>query len=181
MSITAQKAESSKPLVSKSSYEQECFDQEALLEKVALEYNNGAVRKSKGRRFGIVWNILFLILGVVVTLFVLNMNYTKAPKLEPGWDRALTQTEEPIENAYFCGHSPDEARSRGCKFDIILYSWVPHQCYDSGIQEEYLQREFEWWRFQNATDQVSQARAREGEEEILWLNWGMFKSNYHVK
>jgi hypothetical protein len=175
MSPTTQNSEGSEPLVSKSSYEQECFDQEALLQKLSFGYNDRAPLKLKSRRVGIVWNICFLILGVVVTLFVLNMNYTRAPRLDPGWDRALTQTEEPIENAYYCGHSPHEARSRGCKFDIILYSWVPHQCYDPEIQEEYLSREFEWWRFQNATDQVSQARAREGEEDILWLNWGMLK------
>lgn len=60
---------------------------------------------------------------------------------------ALTQTHyEPGERHNIttgatmiaCGHSVAEARTLGCKYDILLNSWVPEPCYSSNdLMEDY--------------------------------------------
>ena len=37
-----------------------------------------------------------------------------------------------------CGSNADEARHRGCVFDVILVAWLPADCFDSELMETYL-------------------------------------------
>ncbi|KAK7966559.1 uncharacterized protein PG986_000836 [Apiospora aurea] len=36
-----------------------------------------------------------------------------------------------------CGNSTQEARSRGCRYDVLLNNWVPAPCYDADFVAEY--------------------------------------------
>ncbi|RKF80147.1 hypothetical protein GcM1_196030 [Golovinomyces cichoracearum] len=40
-----------------------------------------------------------------------------------------------------CGNSTQEAKSRGCQFDVLLNHWVPAPCIDNEFLEEYMDDE----------------------------------------
>ena len=102
--------------------------------------------------------------------------------LDLGLDDALPPGEEPVENGYWCGTTPEEAVKRGCQFDLILYSWVPPPCYDHELQVAYREeRESEWYRNRGGEggEMVPQERAALGIEEGLWLSWAYH--DYHCQ
>ena len=99
-----------------------------------------------------------------------------------GLNPALKPGEDPVENGYWCGTTPEEARAKGCKFDIILYSWVPPPCYDHEIQVAYMEnRESEWYRNRGGEggEKIPQERAALGVEPGLWLSWAYH--DYHCQ
>src|SRR5436309_1479590 len=38
-----------------------------------------------------------------------------------------------------CGYTPDEARSKGCIFDVMMQLWTPPACYDGKLSERFLE------------------------------------------
>jgi hypothetical protein len=41
-----------------------------------------------------------------------------------------------------CGHDRAAALENGCIFDMLAYAWVPHQCYDEELTNEYFLLQF---------------------------------------
>jgi hypothetical protein len=133
-------------------------------------------------------NACCILLGVVISLAALSISSSTSLKamntvnLDIGLEPALVPGEESYENGPWCGSSPAEARARGCRFDVILYSWVPPPCHDEQLQQAYLdQRESEWYLVRGGGDgqKVSQERAASGEEPGLWLPWAYH--DYHCQ
>jgi hypothetical protein len=98
-----------------------------------------------------------------------------SPTLALGLDPALLAGETAVENGYFCGYTPQEARRNGCRFDLILYEWVPAQCYDEELQEEFRLKKSKWYVDDEGTQDVSQEEAARGETEKLFWDW-----DYHI-
>lgn len=42
-------------------------------------------------------------------------------------------------NALPCGKTPEEARARGCEFDMLVTAWLPPRCIDRGLVNEFLE------------------------------------------
>ena len=140
------------------------------------------------RRHSLLYAACCMLIGMIVSLVTLSISSSiylqslQPISLDTGLDPALRPGEEPVENGYWCGTTPEEARARGCKFDVILYSWVPPLCYDAELQQAYLdQRESEWYleRGGGSGARVSQERASTGEEPGLWLPWAYH--DYHCQ
>ena len=69
-----------------------------------------------------------------------------------------------------CGSSPNEARGRGCKFDILSFAWQTPDCYDEELLEEFVRNEGQLLRFfrdEEGTDEVPYETARLGNETLL--------------
>ena len=76
-----------------------------------------------------------------------------------------------------CGDSPTTAKSRGCSFDILSFTWQTPECYDEPLVTSFLSYPPEPWRFYTApggAEEVSLAVAALGERE-LYVNW-----EYHI-
>ncbi|GAB1312306.1 hypothetical protein MFIFM68171_02516 [Madurella fahalii] len=75
-----------------------------------------------------------------------------------------------------CGSSPADARSRGCRFDILSFAWQTPECYDDELMEEFIRHDA--WQFYvrpNRTDGVVDlATALQG-QRTLYVDW-----RYHV-
>ncbi|KUI72151.1 hypothetical protein VM1G_07809 [Cytospora mali] len=153
------------------------------------EENRPIITKPSPRQCNILYTSCFILAGMAFSLAVLSLTASarmaalQPVSLYPGWelDPALGPGEEPRENGPACGTSPQEARERGCKFDLVLYSWVPAPCYDEEIQAAYRERESEWWRERGGVggERIPQERAALGIEESLWLSWDYHE--YHCK
>eukprot|EP00249_Psilotum_nudum_P027933 c36202_g1_i1 orf=1-456(+) len=64
-----------------------------------------------------------------------------------------------------CGTTPEEARSRGCIFEVTLSLWVPEECYDRELEEEYLQsKDLVYYRDINLTEAVPLDEVRLGQQ-----------------
>ncbi|KAK1850325.1 hypothetical protein CCHR01_07034 [Colletotrichum chrysophilum] len=76
-----------------------------------------------------------------------------------------------------CGNTPQEARERGCHFDVISFCWLPSQCYDAELSREFDEaNHLEWFLDPNRTSPLSHEQIMTGEYTGLYVNW-----EYHVR
>ena len=71
-----------------------------------------------------------------------------------------------------CGYTPEEARRRGCTFDLVSFSWLPDDCLDAEIEAEFLNAA-DWHFFHdiNATVEASLDEVRRGEAKGFYVPW----------
>ncbi|KXH40822.1 hypothetical protein CSAL01_13014 [Colletotrichum salicis] len=76
-----------------------------------------------------------------------------------------------------CGSTPQEARQKGCHFDIISFCWLPSQCYDAELSREFDEaNDLEWFLDPNRTEPLTHEQIMTGEYTGLYVNW-----EYHVR
>ena len=76
-----------------------------------------------------------------------------------------------------CGHSPAEARSRGCSFDISSFAWLTAECYDDALTQDFIQwSNWSWYLGEEPTDdaQITFEQAVLGEQDTF-VDW-----KYHM-
>jgi hypothetical protein len=74
-----------------------------------------------------------------------------------------------------CGHSPEEARARGCHYEAMQRSWIPDACYFPEPGEEYRPfRDRQWFLdgdlTQPATEEVL-TRLESGDERLAFAEY----------
>ncbi|TDZ36524.1 hypothetical protein C8035_v008232 [Colletotrichum spinosum] len=76
-----------------------------------------------------------------------------------------------------CGSNPQEARQKGCRFDVISFCWLPSQCYDAQLSREFDEaNHLEWFLDPNRTEPLTHEQIMTGEYTGLYVNW-----EYHVR
>ncbi|KAJ4288265.1 hypothetical protein N0V88_007455 [Collariella sp. IMI 366227] len=75
-----------------------------------------------------------------------------------------------------CGSTPTEAKSRGCRFDILSFAWQTPECYDDELMQDFLRySNWQLYAHPNRTDEVVDlAIALEG-QKTLYVDW-----KYHI-
>lgn len=69
-----------------------------------------------------------------------------------------------------CGHTVEEARAKGCVFDVMMQDWMPRPCYDEALSERYLLAgNWSWWADQEATTFLSLEEMRKGEHSVIYV------------
>jgi hypothetical protein len=75
-----------------------------------------------------------------------------------------------------CGENPEEARIRGCSFDIMSFCWLPPRCYDVELTDSFQQiARWEWFRDRNHTQSVPHDQVLAGDVTNLYVNM-----DYHI-
>ncbi|KAI0813698.1 hypothetical protein GGR55DRAFT_635556 [Xylaria sp. FL0064] len=122
----------------------------------------GPFPPKKGRR--LLWVLIFENLLFIVILLLLwelfipprtNLNYqslTTDNKVYPSGPLSWSQHFEPLP----CGKTPEEARARGCEFDMLVTAWLPPRCIDRELVNEFM--EVGQWEF------YSKLHAQEGDK-----------------
>ena len=70
-----------------------------------------------------------------------------------------------------CGNSSAEAKSLGCEFDVISFCWLPEECLDRELTEEF--RQAGDWRYYtdlNKTSQISEEEFGNNEKTVFLTN-----------
>ena len=79
----------------------------------------------------------------------------------------------PVE--FHCGSSAEEAKTLGCKFDIMEFAWVHPACWDQQLLDEFAPPDR--WLFASDEDfssPITQEAAATGDIEALWV-----RTDYH--
>ncbi|KAH0837273.1 hypothetical protein AYO21_09980 [Fonsecaea monophora] len=74
-----------------------------------------------------------------------------------------------------CGYNPEEARAKGCVYDVMMQDWVPEPCYDPILTERYLaQGNWTWYADAEGKVILTDEEMRKGEHGSAWMS-----SSYH--
>lgn len=66
-----------------------------------------------------------------------------------------------------CGGSPEEARNRGCKFDLLSFAWQTPECYDQELLQEFLDYDdWEYFTSKEGNETATLEAARKGEQTL---------------
>ncbi|KAH8821359.1 hypothetical protein F5884DRAFT_767515 [Xylogone sp. PMI_703] len=91
----------------------------------------------------------------------------------------LTDSSPPSNSP--CGSSPAEARTLGCRFDIMSFSWLPELCFDEELVEDFLARKKWIYYRQPLSDgvesQVPMDEVFAGDHEHLFVTWEFHKAH----
>ncbi|OAP60338.1 hypothetical protein AYL99_05340 [Fonsecaea erecta] len=96
--------------------------------------------------------------------------------------RPVDSVEDKVEDAdgldgeiLDCGYSPEEARAKGCVYDVMMQDWVPEPCYDAVLTERYLaQGNWTWYADAEGKVVLTDEEMRKGEHGAAWMS-----SSYH--
>ena len=77
-----------------------------------------------------------------------------------------------------CGGNPEEAREKGCVFDVMMQDWVPEPCYDSVLTERYLaEGNYTWYADGQGETTLSDEEMRKGEHGGAWMSTSYHKAH----
>lgn len=85
------------------------------------------------------WSIVMVILvtSLIWLIIIYNLKlliFQQSQYTDPPSSHNITSNARLLE----CGNSTQEAKSRGCEYDLLLNSWVPAPCIDHEFVDEYL-------------------------------------------
>ncbi|KAM7186419.1 hypothetical protein V8F33_011812 [Rhypophila sp. PSN 637] len=120
-------------------------------------------------------NILLFIASVLATssllaavLFSFSVESSNEERKFYPLNTSLSK-EDSFPSYQSCGHSPTEARAKGCTFDLMLSTWIPSSCADTAMMETYLsQGNYHYFLDKNRTEPMSEEEARRGEYKVIW-------------
>jgi len=77
-----------------------------------------------------------------------------------------------------CGHTPAEARAKGCVYDVMMQDWVPEPCYDGVLTERYLaEGNWTWYGDGEGKTTISDEEMRKGEHGAAWMATSYHKAH----
>ncbi|EXJ82763.1 hypothetical protein A1O3_06578 [Capronia epimyces CBS 606.96] len=75
-----------------------------------------------------------------------------------------------------CGYSADEARAKGCVFDVMMQLWTPAACFDEVLSNRFLDvGNWTWYVDSSATTSYTLEEMRKGEHDAVYV-----AQDYHV-
>lgn len=102
------------------------------------------------------------LVALVLTIFALSFNI---------------RTQNSAVTTSPCGSTAQEARARGCHFDVISFCWLPDACYDEELSTTFDNiTTWEWFLDPNRTQPIAHEEAMTGEYTGLYVNW-----EYHLR
>ena len=91
---------------------------------------------------------------VVIVMLLVGSLLTQVSSL---WTKSMT----PLEH---CGQTTAQALAKGCSFDPMTFAWIPPECYDAELTEEFLQLQpWHWYTDEGGQQPIEIARVLRGE------------------
>ncbi|KAK5051617.1 hypothetical protein LTR84_003269 [Exophiala bonariae] len=77
-----------------------------------------------------------------------------------------------------CGGNPQEAREKGCVYDVMMQDWVPLPCYDEVLTEKYLaEGNWTWYMDGDGKTTLPLEDMRKGEHGSAWMATSYHKAH----
>lgn len=148
----------------KSSYESDCETEDSMLmpgyyEKMEQQAKSRSAQSQNSRTIIIASIGLLIILGIgsaSIIIFLLRPTVTSL-----GW----------------CGFTAEQARERGCVFDLMMSIWTHPSCYDQELSEQFLmESNFVYFWDVEGTKPFDEKEARNGSYDVIYTN-----GSFHLK
>ncbi|KAH8819348.1 hypothetical protein F5884DRAFT_760312 [Xylogone sp. PMI_703] len=100
-----------------------------------------------------------LLIGGIITALILSTAIGVDIFLRVKW---RSQYPFHVEKKFRCGKNAQEAKALGCVFELMTVSWMPMECHDSELNEEF--RAVRVWHFyedSNGTKEISETELSE--------------------
>jgi hypothetical protein len=124
-------------------------------------------------------SILFTIAAITIIVTTDSAKCQTAPTMTPApVSQPFSKPQPDISSLRpkDCGNNPTTARERGCHFDIMSMIWIPHECYDPELTEEFAsEKDWEWSLHENGTDLIPAEEIRKGDIRKGWVRF-----EYHI-
>jgi len=104
-----------------------------------------------------------------------------APSATAGNDDDLKSVDQGSENLtpaiiQDCGYTPQEARDRGCVFDVMMQLWTPAACFDEVLSNRFLEvGNWTWYADPGAEHVFTLEEMRKGEHDAVYV-----AQDYHI-
>jgi len=108
----------------------------------AIHESDCKCQPTRSRRGTVARLLPYAVVVVVTSLLWVLILLLVVPTSPP---RRVSVADDPRHNVTSgakltsCGNSTEEARARGCKYDVLLNNWVPAPCFDQEWVDEYLE------------------------------------------
>ncbi|KAJ9606169.1 hypothetical protein H2200_009130 [Cladophialophora chaetospira] len=77
-----------------------------------------------------------------------------------------------------CGYSPEEARAKGCVYDVMMQDWVPEPCYDEVLTKKYLaEGNWTWYGAGDGSVIIPDEEMAKGEHGAAWMSTSYHKAH----
>lgn len=123
--------------------------------------------------------LLFAISITAAMLYNLSSKIDAATALATNQPSNFIKTSGPVEHVHEatdCGSSPHTALERGCRFDLMGFTWKPRECFDGELMEQFMQeKHWQWSLNSNGTELLSRGDIETGVYELGWTTW-----EYHL-
>lgn len=90
-------------------------------------------------------------------------------------ERGLSLFPNPLhapKNAKSCGPDAATAIAKGCHMDLLSFTWLPHECYDAELTEDFLaQSNWNYALDRNGTQIVDKQKILSGEVDNGYVTW----------
>ncbi|EAW12351.1 uncharacterized protein ACLA_063180 [Aspergillus clavatus NRRL 1] len=118
------------------------------------------------RASAIVISSLALTISIITAAFTLLGYIGRSGQLEPSSSPRL----------FRCGTSAAEAKAAGCHFDLMSFSWLPPECYNQDLTNDFLNHtDWQWSLDAEGKHMVSKHFVQQGDFEFLFTSY-----EYHV-
>lgn len=75
-----------------------------------------------------------------------------------------------------CGSTLVQARAAGCKFDVVSFSWLPPECHEQSLIDDFLElQDWQWYRTPTSQDTVHRWLVLDGAHSELYVT-----REYHI-
>lgn len=135
-----------------------------------LPYETSPLVDLKKRKYGLTLRLFYVVVMVLVlavSLASLIITIWRATK--DGKPVDCTVSNDKILR---CGQSAEEARDRGCVFDVMNYAWTPAPCHNSTLSREYWESE-DWMFYRDKTlhSVIPNEEVLGGQHEYVYAYW----------
>lgn len=79
-------------------------------------------------------------------------------------------------NIQDCGYTADQAREKGCVFDVMMQLWTPKDCFDGVLSDRFLEvGNWTWYADPEASRAFTLEEMRKGEHDAVYV-----AQDYHI-
>jgi hypothetical protein len=106
---------------------------------------------------------------------ILSASLAQSLSAEKEKERALSPFPNPLhapKHAKSCGPDAATAIAKGCHMDLLSFTWLPHECYDADLTEDFLAQDN--WSYaldRNGTHIVDKQKILSGEVDNGYVTW----------
>ncbi|KAI0886926.1 uncharacterized protein GGS22DRAFT_158982 [Annulohypoxylon maeteangense] len=166
-----------RPLSDESDEQAEPLVNESTSDEETVGYRVRKLTQGSSRLYLLSWSVIVILILASGLFGALVMGLVQINHVSWGSVKDISGNNNNRVMVQPCGQSPEEARRAGCHFDVISFCWLPDECWDPELSQQFDdENALEWFLDPNRTQPLSHSQIMTGEYSGLYVNW-----EYHIR